>query len=159
MAIADSSKLLLIRMTLFSIYVLLGAVVFQAIESEPQMKEIDRVRATRREILNRYNITAEDAEKWMKTLASTSMGNEDFLHWNYGNSFLFAMVVVTTIGKIFIVSNFTELNLKAKIITHFTKLCLKRKVKCSCMTSAIVAVKKDIFYLFRIRIKFSLICS
>lgn len=109
MAIADSSKLLLIRMTLFSIYVLLGAVVFQAIESEPQMKEINRVRATRMEILNRYNITAEDAEKWMKTFASTLMGNEDFLHWNYGNSFLFAMVVVTTIGKIFIVSNFSSI--------------------------------------------------
>ena len=109
MAIADSSKLLLIRMTLFSIYVLLGAVVFQTIESEPQMKEINRVRATRMEILNRYNITAEDAEKWMKTFASTSMGNEDFLHWNYGNSFLFAMVVVTTIGKIFIVSNFSSI--------------------------------------------------
>ena len=109
MAIADSSKLLLIRMTLFSIYVLLGAVVFQAIESEPQMKEINRVRPTRMEILNRYNITAEDAEKWMKTFASTLMGNEDFLHWNYGNSFLFAMVVVTTIGKIFIVSNFSSI--------------------------------------------------
>ena len=37
------------------------------------------------------------------------MGNEDFLHWNYGNSFLFAMVVVTTIGKIFIVSNFSSI--------------------------------------------------
>lgn len=99
MGISDSTKVLLIRMSLFSIYVLLGAAIFKAIESEEQAKELDRIHKTRMEILRKYNITENDAKRWSKTFLSTSMGNDDFLQWNYGNSFLFAMVVLTTIGK------------------------------------------------------------
>jgi len=99
MGISDSTKVLLIRMSLFSIYVLLGAAIFKAIESEEQVKEMDRIHNTRMEILRKYNITENDAKRWSKTFLSTSMGNDDFLQWNYGNSFLFAMVVLTTIGK------------------------------------------------------------
>lgn len=99
MGISDSTKVLLIRMSLFSIYVLLGAAIFKAIESEEQVKEMDRIYNTRMEILRKYNITENDAKRWSKTFLSTSMGNDDFLQWNYGNSFLFAMVVLTTIGK------------------------------------------------------------
>ena len=87
-------------MVLFSIYVLAGAAIFQAIERKEQLKEIEKIRATRMEILRKYNITENDAARWSKTFLSTSLGNEDFLEWNFGNSFLFAMVVITTIGKI-----------------------------------------------------------
>lgn len=100
MEISDSTKVLCIRMVLFSIYVLAGAAIFQAIERQEQLKEIEKVRATRMEILRKYNITENDATRWSKTFLSTSLGNEDFLEWNFGNSFLFAMVVITTIGKI-----------------------------------------------------------
>ncbi|KAL9958604.1 hypothetical protein ACROYT_G035643 [Oculina patagonica] len=85
-------------MVLFSIYVLAGAAIFQAIERQEQIKEIERIQHTRMEILRKYNITQIDAERWSKTFLSTALGNEDFLEWNFGNSFLFAMVVVTTIG-------------------------------------------------------------
>ena len=101
MGISDSTKILLIRIILFTSYVLLGAVVFQAIESEEQVREMDAVRSTRMEILTKYNISESDAKRWSKTFLSTSVGSEDFLQWNYGNSFLFAMVVLTTIGKIY----------------------------------------------------------
>lgn len=100
MEVSDSSKVLCIRMVLFSIYVLAGAAVFQAIESQEQLQEIRSHRDTRREILQKYNITAIDADRWMETFPSTVLGNEGFLEWNFGNSFLFAMVVITTIGKI-----------------------------------------------------------
>lgn len=100
MEISDSTKVLCIRMVLFSVYVLAGAAIFQAIEHQEQMKEIKRIQNTRTEILRKYNITESDAERWARTFLSTSLGNEDFLEWNYGNSFLFAVVVVTTIGRI-----------------------------------------------------------
>ena len=104
MVISDSTKVLLIRVPLFSIYVFLGAYIFQTIESDSQLREMDKMHNIRTEILKKYNITADDAKRWSKTFLSTSMGNEDFLRWNYGNSFLFAMVVLTTIGKDCIVS-------------------------------------------------------
>lgn len=100
MALSDSTKALLIRMTLFVIYVLLGAAIFQEIESGEQLKQMNRIYKTRMEILTKYNITQGDAKRWSETFVSTSVGNEDFLLWNYRNSFLFAMVVLTTIGKI-----------------------------------------------------------
>ena len=100
MEVSDSSKVLCIRMVLFSIYVLAGAAVFQAIEGQEQLQEIRSHRDTRKEILQKYNITAIDADRWMETFPSTVLGNEGFLEWNFGNSFLFAMVVLTTIGKI-----------------------------------------------------------
>lgn len=100
MGISDSTKVLCIRLLLFSIYVLAGAAIFQAIERQEQVREIERIRITRKEILTKYNITQNDAQRWSKTFLSTSLGNDDFLEWNFGNSFLFAMVVLTTIGKI-----------------------------------------------------------
>ena len=106
MGVSDSTKILLIRMILFTIYVILGAAIFQAIESKEQVREMDAIRDTRMEILTKYNITESDARRWSKTFLSTSVGNEDFLHWNYGNSFLFAMVVLTTIGKISVTVEF-----------------------------------------------------
>jgi len=109
MGISDSTKVLLIRMSLFSIYVLLGAAIFKAIESEEQVKEMDRIHNTRMEILRKYNITENDAKRWSKTFLSTSMGNDDFLQWSYGNSFLFAMVVLTTIGKTSKCSNYSKI--------------------------------------------------
>lgn len=99
MEISDSTKVLCIRMVLFSVYVLAGAAIFQAIESEEQLKGMESILNTRMEILRKYNITENDAARWSKTFLSTSLGNEDFLEWNFGNSFLFAMVVLTTIGK------------------------------------------------------------
>ena len=88
-------------MTLFAIYVLLGAAIFQEIESGQQLKQMNQIYKTRMEILAKYNITHGDAKRWSETFVSTSVGNEDFLLWNYGNSFLFAIVVLTTIGKIY----------------------------------------------------------
>lgn len=99
MATSDSTKVLCIRLFLFSIYVLAGAATFQAIERQAQVREIERIRSTRKEILMKYNITQNDEQRWSKTFLSTSLGNDDFLEWNFGNSFLFAMVVITTIGK------------------------------------------------------------
>ena len=100
MEMSDSTKVLCIRLFLFSIYVLAGAATFQAIERQEQVREIERIQITRKEILTKYNITQNDAQRWSKTFLSTSLGNDDFLEWNFGNSFLFAMVVLTTIGKI-----------------------------------------------------------
>ena len=99
MEISDSTKILLVRLVLFTAYVLVGAAIFQALESPYQLEENKRLQTIRKEILKSYNITENDARRLLQTFPSTTFGNEDFLGWNYGNSFLFAMVVLTTIGK------------------------------------------------------------
>lgn len=106
MTISDSSKVLVIRIVLFVTYVLIGGAIFREIEREEQLREMDRLNDIRMEILRKYNISLSDAKKWSATFLSTSLGNEGFLEWSYGNSVLFAMVVVTTIGKILQVTGF-----------------------------------------------------
>lgn len=64
MEISDSTKVLCIRLLLFSIYVLAGAATFQAIERQEQVREIEKIRITREEILTKYNITQNDAQRW-----------------------------------------------------------------------------------------------
>lgn len=108
MTISDSSKVLVIRIVLFVTYILVGGAIFREIEREEQLREIDRLYNVRMEILRKYNITPSDAKKWSDTFESTSLGNEGFLEWSYGNSVLFAMVVVTTIGKILHVTEFLQ---------------------------------------------------
>ena len=99
MTISNSSKVLVIRTVLFVTYVLIGGAIFREIEREEQLREMHRLYDIRMEILRKYNISLSDAKKWSDTFLSTSLGNEGFLEWSYGNSVLFAMVVVTTIGK------------------------------------------------------------
>lgn len=106
MTISDSSKVLVIRTVLFVTYVLIGGAIFREIEREEQLREMDRLYDIRMEILRKYNISPSDAKKWSDTFLSASLGNEGFLEWSYGNSVLFAMVVVTTIGKILQVTGF-----------------------------------------------------
>ena len=108
MTISDSSKVLVIRIVLFVTYILVGGAIFREIEREEQLREMDRLYNVRKEILRKYNITDDDAKKWSDTFESTSLGNEGFLEWSYGNSVLFAMVVVTTIGKILHVTEFLQ---------------------------------------------------
>lgn len=108
MTISDSSKVLVIRIALFATYVLVGAAIFREIEREEQLREMDLLLNIRTEILRKYNVTPSDAKKWSDTFVSTSLGNENFLEWNYGNSVLFAVEVVTTIGKILHLTEFLQ---------------------------------------------------
>ena len=123
MTISDSSKVLVIRIVLFVTYILVGGAIFREIEREEQLREIDRLYNVRMEILRKYNITPSDAKKWSDTFESTSLGNEGFLEWSYGNSVLFAMVVVTTIGKILhVITEFLQNgNCKELYINKFFK--------------------------------------
>lgn len=98
MSISDNTKALLIRVTLFTTYVLVGAAIFREIERKEQHREVERIRKTRMEILRKYNITRSDAKRWAETFAAASLSDEDYLEWNYGNSVLFAVVILTTIG-------------------------------------------------------------
>ena len=52
-------------MTLFVIYVLMGAAIFQEIESGEQLKQMNRIYKTRMEILTKYNITQGDAKRFL----------------------------------------------------------------------------------------------
>ena len=130
MGMSDSTKVLCIRLFLFSIYVLAGAAIFQAIERQEHVREIERIRITRKEILTKYNITQSDAQRWSETFLSTSPGNDDFLEWNFGNSFLFAMVVLTTIGKTSEICDWWENLLNPWTCNNIIKLCLLPSVIC-----------------------------
>ena len=97
-----NTKIALVRLFLFTVYVLVGAAVFQALESSHQSEEIAKIRTIRKKIVQKYNIADEDVLQWAQTYqANEPPGKEaEFMEWTFGNALVFAMVVVTTIGKL-----------------------------------------------------------
>lgn len=96
-----NTKVAIIRLFLFTASVLIGAAIFQALEGPHQHQEILKYRKVRKQIVRKYNISDDDAKLWAGTYQpNTPPGSQDFLEWNYGNAFVFTMVVVTTIGNV-----------------------------------------------------------
>lgn len=84
---------------LFSIYIVLGALIFRAFETENEIKENTLIKSLRERFNRKYNITDDDwgiLESIMKEKQSL---NTNPLVWSFGNAFIFAGSVVTTVGR------------------------------------------------------------
>ena len=79
-------------------FLLVGAAVFDALESEPEMT--NRQRLTKEELSLReyYNITAEDFEK-LRYNVIKSVPYKAGTQWKFAGAFYFSLTVVTTIGE------------------------------------------------------------
>ena len=101
MGVPESVIVLLVRVLLFSVYLLIGAAIFQALEQTHQKVNYELKQKLRQSIQDKYNITASDLKTWAETYKANMQfqGGEADLEWNFGNAFLFAAVTVTTIGK------------------------------------------------------------
>ncbi|KAL5108006.1 Two pore potassium channel protein sup-9 [Taenia crassiceps] len=78
-------------------YLVLGAAVFDALESDMEGTEKERLQAQEREWQRRYNITAEDFEK-ITQLGIQLKPYRAGTQWKFAGAFYFATTVITTIG-------------------------------------------------------------
>ncbi|EUB62608.1 Potassium channel subfamily K member 9 [Echinococcus granulosus] len=78
-------------------YLVLGAAVFDALESDMEGTEKERLHAQEREWQRRYNITAEDFEK-ITQLGIQLKPYRAGTQWKFAGAFYFATTVITTIG-------------------------------------------------------------
>ncbi|XP_040849888.1 potassium channel subfamily K member 3 isoform X2 [Ochotona curzoniae] len=78
-------------------YLLVGAAVFDALESEPEMVERQRLERRQQELRARYNLSLggyEELERVVLRLKPHKAG----VQWRFAGSFYFAITVITTIG-------------------------------------------------------------
>ncbi|KAM4803924.1 potassium channel subfamily K member 3 [Urocitellus parryii] len=78
-------------------YLLVGAAVFDALESEPEMIERERLELRQQELRARYNLSDggyEELERVVLRLKPHKAG----VQWRFAGSFYFAITVITTIG-------------------------------------------------------------
>lgn len=109
MNLSSSSKKLIIRVSLFLLYLLLGAAIFMLIEQSKEIKERAKAKefvALRKNFTNASK-TSEDVKKFLLDLEhALRYGydiNKDDLNgakWSFTNSFYFVGNIVTTIGKL-----------------------------------------------------------
>uniref|UniRef100_A0A8C3X747 Potassium channel domain-containing protein n=1 Tax=Cyanoderma ruficeps TaxID=181631 RepID=A0A8C3X747_9PASS len=78
-------------------YLLVGAAVFDALESEAETAEKRRLEAKSRELSRKYNLSSEsyrELERVVLKLKPHKAG----VQWKFAGSFYFAITVITTIG-------------------------------------------------------------
>lgn len=82
------------------IYLLVGAAVFDALESKKETTQKKKVYDRKQELRNKYNLTKlnfDELEEVVLQLKPHKAG----LQWKFAGSFYFAITVITTIGKIY----------------------------------------------------------
>ncbi|TRZ08119.1 hypothetical protein HGM15179_018988 [Zosterops borbonicus] len=78
-------------------YLLVGAAVFDALESEAETAEKRRLEAKSQELSRKYNLSHEsysELERVVLKLKPHKAG----VQWKFAGSFYFAITVITTIG-------------------------------------------------------------
>ena len=80
------------------LYLLLGAAVFDALESRNEEQEKASLQGVRDEIESRYNISEGDMER-LETTFIELVPHVAGVQWKFAGSFFFCMTVITTIGK------------------------------------------------------------
>lgn len=79
-------------------YLLVGAAIFDALESKHELREKTRLEETENEIRTRYNMTNDDYELLRRTVL-ISKSYKAGIQWKFAGAFYFALSVITTIGK------------------------------------------------------------
>uniref|UniRef100_A0A5K3FM77 Ion_trans_2 domain-containing protein n=1 Tax=Mesocestoides corti TaxID=53468 RepID=A0A5K3FM77_MESCO len=79
-------------------YLVIGAAVFDALESDTEGTEKERLQAQEREWRVRYNISVEDFEK-ITQLGIQLKPYRAGTQWKFAGAFYFATTVITTIDE------------------------------------------------------------
>lgn len=80
-------------------YLLVGAAVFDALESKKEKTQKKKVYDRKQELMNTYNLSQfnfDELERVVLQLKPHKAG----VQWKFAGSFYFAITVITTIGKI-----------------------------------------------------------
>ncbi|EHB17230.1 Potassium channel subfamily K member 9 [Heterocephalus glaber] len=78
-------------------YLLVGAAVFDALESDQEMREEEKLKAEEIRIRGKYNISTEDYRQ-LELVILQSEPHRAGVQWKFAGSFYFAITVITTIG-------------------------------------------------------------
>ena len=81
-------------------YLLVGAAVFDALESEFEIEEKRMLMEEETELKRRYNISDEDFRNLTKNVLK-SVPHKAGIQWKFAGAFYFATTVITTIGKFY----------------------------------------------------------
>ena len=79
-------------------FLLVGAAVFDALESEPEMTNRQRLKNEELSLREQYNITDEDFET-IRYNVIKSVPYKAGTQWKFAGAFYFSLTVVTTIGE------------------------------------------------------------
>lgn len=79
-------------------YLLVGAAVFDALESDNEMREEEKLKAEEIRLKGKYNITSEDYRQ-LELVIMQSEPHRAGVQWKFAGSFYFAITVITTIGE------------------------------------------------------------
>ncbi|KAL6473806.1 hypothetical protein MHYP_G00173670 [Metynnis hypsauchen] len=79
-------------------YLLVGAAVFDALESDFEMREKEQLEAEERRLQGKYNISEDDYRK-LETIIMEAEPHRAGVQWKFAGSFYFAITVITTIGE------------------------------------------------------------
>ena len=80
-------------------YLLVGAAVFDALESEYEMREKEQLEAEEKRLQGKYNISDEDYRQ-LETIILEAEPHRAGVQWKFAGSFYFAITVITTIGEL-----------------------------------------------------------
>ena len=79
-------------------YLLVGAAIFDALESDYETEEKRNLTAVEEEMMSKYNITKEDFENIRRNIIRM-VPHKAGIQWKFSGSFYFALTVITTIGQ------------------------------------------------------------
>ncbi|CAM1328770.1 Uncharacterised protein g9847 [Pycnogonum litorale] len=79
-------------------YLLVGAAVFDALESEHEDKQRKTLKAVERMFFKKYNISRQDY-RILETVVIRGIPHKAGTQWKFAGAFYFATTVLTTIGK------------------------------------------------------------
>ncbi|MGH0120126.1 UNVERIFIED_CONTAM: hypothetical protein FKN15_065287 [Acipenser sinensis] len=77
-------------------YLLVGAAVFDALESDYEVRENEKLETEERRLQGKYNISKEDYEQ-LETIIMEAEPHRAGVQWKFAGSFYFAITVITTI--------------------------------------------------------------
>ena len=101
-ALKGPTKNLVLRTTLFLVYLLFGAAVFQTIESGAEHKEIHHFDKVQQQMREKYNISDAEMNHLFEEISKAiddGYFDVGYDRWSFAGSLFFSGTVVTTIGK------------------------------------------------------------
>ena len=101
-ALQAPTRNLLLRTTIFVVYLLAGSAVFQALESRQVVKERQRFEDVKYHMKSNYGINESELERFIyevKEALEDGMDDVDYDRWGFMGSLFFTATVITTIGR------------------------------------------------------------
>ena len=101
-ALQGPTRNLLLRTTIFVVYLLAGSAVFQALESRQVVRERQRFEDVKYYMKTNYGINESELNRFIyevKEALEDGMYDVDYDRWGFMGSLFFTATVITTIGR------------------------------------------------------------